>query len=289
MSLYLGKQLVDAHVGSKKINISTKPSAKIVSWVNGTDKEVIDMLSAAYKGEIILSDFWNIGDIRPVTINGVSTGLRLINRGDKKLTSGGECQYVVEFVDCIGTTVYDSGTSGSVYTELYPGSDLDINLINIYNNSSSFLKNILKQWEVIYTEDVDGDRAPWTPIEDISGYSRVNTISRYLAAPAAYEIQGSGKWGPDGSSNVGFQCAPLVEDNAIEADGGQFDYYKNLGVKYNQNISYMIKKYNGSAVQYWGRSPCTGASYGATIWKTDGVKVSQNVSNSAGIAAIGCI
>ena len=51
----------------------------------------------------------------------------------------------------------------------------------------------------------------------------------------------------------------------------------------------MIKKYNGSTVQYWGRSPCTGANYGATIWKTDGVKVSQNVSNSAGIAAIGCI
>lgn len=253
------------------------------SWSGASNSTIQSMLTKAYNGTLNLSNYWSIGDTRSVTINGVSTSLRLVNKGGKNLVSGGKCQYVVEFVGLLGTTKYNSGT------ELYPGSTLDSTLTSIYNNSNSFLQSILKQWNVIYVTDVDGwrdlqqDSSTWT------GYLNTGTCSRYLAAPAAYEIQGSGKWGPDGTVNEGWQCAPLAEDNAIRNESGQFDYYKNLGVTYNTNYNYMIKRLNGSATEYWGRSPCSGKSLAVTKWGTNGIKTSKAITNSLGIAAIGCI
>ena len=54
-------------------------SVNIVSWANGSISDISSMLNAAYKGDIDLSDYWNIGDERKVvfpaaTVNNTEIG-----------------------------------------------------------------------------------------------------------------------------------------------------------------------------------------------------------------------
>lgn len=44
--------------------ILSHTTVKIVSWANGTDSQIIDMVTAADNGEINLADYWSVGDCR---------------------------------------------------------------------------------------------------------------------------------------------------------------------------------------------------------------------------------
>lgn len=46
-------------------------SSGIVSWANGTPEEIAKMLESHYKGEIDIADYWAVGDVRTVTIDGI--------------------------------------------------------------------------------------------------------------------------------------------------------------------------------------------------------------------------
>ena len=41
---------------------------EIVTWADGTDEQVKNMILAAQNGEIILSDYWSVGDERDITL-----------------------------------------------------------------------------------------------------------------------------------------------------------------------------------------------------------------------------
>ena len=45
---------------------------KIVSWANGTDEEIIAMIQAADAGEIDLTEYWDVGDVRNVSLSAMS-------------------------------------------------------------------------------------------------------------------------------------------------------------------------------------------------------------------------
>ena len=46
----------------------------IVTWADGTDAQISAMLEAHYAGDMDISDYWNIGDVRTVSISSFSSG-----------------------------------------------------------------------------------------------------------------------------------------------------------------------------------------------------------------------
>lgn len=60
LKLYSGSTLLS--------NISLKTQT-IATWEKGTDAEIADMLTAHYKGQIKVSDYWSVGDTRKVNLS----------------------------------------------------------------------------------------------------------------------------------------------------------------------------------------------------------------------------
>ena len=79
LKLYSGSTLLS--------NISLKTQT-IATWENGTDAEIADMLTAHYKGQIKVSDYWSVGDTRKVSLsNGEWVELVIIGFDADTLTS----------------------------------------------------------------------------------------------------------------------------------------------------------------------------------------------------------
>lgn len=55
-----------------------KEPLKIVTFTNGTDEELEAMLNAHYENKINISDYWAVGDIREILLNGVSYQFSII-------------------------------------------------------------------------------------------------------------------------------------------------------------------------------------------------------------------
>lgn len=79
LKLYSGNVLLS--------NVSIKTNT-VVTWQNGTDAEIADMLTAHYKGDIKISDYWSVGDTRKVSLsNGEWVELVIIGFDADTLTS----------------------------------------------------------------------------------------------------------------------------------------------------------------------------------------------------------
>jgi hypothetical protein len=92
----------------------TVNSVKIVSWSNGTDAQIVAMVKAADAGKIKLSDYWNVGEKRKVTLSAMSPScglpdshsrqtveLVLMNVGGRTLCNGKQCSFIVGQKDCL--------------------------------------------------------------------------------------------------------------------------------------------------------------------------------------------
>ena len=99
----------------------------IVSWASGTDEQIAAMLEAHYNGDIDITDYWNVGDERVVSLSamaatGVSEAhsaqdvtLVLANEGGKILSSDQttECAYVVALKKPLDPGTFDVSTGYS--------------------------------------------------------------------------------------------------------------------------------------------------------------------------------
>ena len=57
-----------------KEEITISNALEIVSWNEGTDEQIASMISAHYAGQIDISNYWNVGDVRTVSIASFSSG-----------------------------------------------------------------------------------------------------------------------------------------------------------------------------------------------------------------------
>lgn len=86
---------------------------EIVTWADGTDEQLADMIDAHYDGEINLSEYWSVGDIRKVSLSSMAaTGvgesheaqeveLVIIDFEHDDLVSGGKAAVTVQQRDCL--------------------------------------------------------------------------------------------------------------------------------------------------------------------------------------------
>ena len=61
----------------KEEEIENSKTLEIVSWKEGTDEQIATMIEAHYAGQIDISDYWNIGDVRTISISSFSSGSRI--------------------------------------------------------------------------------------------------------------------------------------------------------------------------------------------------------------------
>ena len=154
-SLNTTSQTIVAAINELKAAIAASSLPNIVSWGGGTDAEVAAMIQAHYQGLLNLADYWQVGDVRSVTLNSIpgtnytfspqALNLRLVHAGDKTLRNAinghSTCAFVV---DCAASLEinYGNGPIGLNYSE----SNITTLSEDFYNSLPSGLKSIFKQF-----------------------------------------------------------------------------------------------------------------------------------------------
>ncbi|MBQ4650819.1 MAG: hypothetical protein IJB73_08975, partial [Firmicutes bacterium] len=219
------------------VTVSLEEALKIVEWSTGTDAEIVAMVAAADAGKINLSDYWDVGDERQVSISAISAFgslsdthaaqtivLVLMNKGGKTLTSGKECNFIVGQKDCLADAAVINASSSKGSSGGWADSDRRTWCNNAYYNAyPASIKPIFKKFYNV--SGVGG--------ESISGTS---TTSDYFALLAEIEVYGS-------------------VSNSVKGEGTQFTYYQTATNRKKKN------GINGGNCEWWLRSPASGYPY----------------------------
>ena len=246
---------------------------KIVSWTNGTDEEIANMVAAADAGMINLTDYWAVGDERSVSLSAMSaTGVGeshvaqtvtmvLMNAGGKTIanaTPSGRttCSFIVGMKNGLanGTTA-ETGyiNSSDTISGGWESCARRTWCNNVFRNAiPSALRDIFKQ----HLNITSGGSS-----------NTITTSTDYFALPAEKEVFGS----------VTF-ANPNVESNLT-----QFEYYKTSANRVKKRGD------SGSANGWWERSLYSGSSsYFCNVGSGGGAGYGT-ASTTYMLAPFGCI
>ena len=171
------------------------------------------------------TDVYNVGDIKSIELTNFGTHtLRIANKtACESETSETACGFVVEFADCISETIMNS-TNTNVGS--WKASTMRPYLNNtIYSSLSSDLQNVIVSTKVI------------------TGHGSAETTNSETQ-DKLYLLSAKEVWG-------------TAQDDTVNTETRQLDYYKNQGVTVTSYAA-AIKKYNGSAIFWFLRSPYSG-------------------------------
>lgn len=246
---------------TKSATTSVTVTVKTVTWASGTDTEIANMVEAADAGIISLSDYWTVGDVRSISLSAMSaTGVGeshsaqkaefvLMNKGGKTLASGTTCSFIVGMKNCLATTGYMNSSDTNSGGWNSCKRRTWCNSV-FYNAIPTALRPIFKQFKNVTA----------------SGASTSTTTSTdYFALPSEKEVFGS----------------VTYANSTAESSNSQFEWYKTS--------SNRVKKVNGSANSWWGRSPYSGTSAGFCRVYSDGSASANYASDTFGISPFGCI
>ena len=222
-------------------------------WEKGTDAEVISMITAARNGQYQLSDYWNIGDKRTITIgeiSGVGGASTIASRevdivitefGGKQLQDGTTCLFQWDFNVAVGnypmrTTETNSG--GYESSLIAPWLD-----DTFFAALPSWLQSLSKSF---YTNTSAG-----------SGSRTINKKVHKLGIRTETEVFGTSKNSPaEGKVNTHISYYK-TEENRLKVGGGYWlaTVYNESGDSYGnaRNMCYV------SSSSYWP-SNCTADS-----------------------------
>lgn len=234
----------------------------IVTWQNGTDKQIKAMIDAADRGEINLSDYWSVGDERTVHLSAMTAGnglntaqpeqdvvLVLMNEGYPGTGNEG-VHFVWGQKDCLsqkGRMNTSNANTGS-----WNGCAMRTDLNNKYYNAlPATFRSCLKPFNVITAQTYNG--------------STNQTSQDYISLFAEKEIFGSANRG-----------------NTTEAASlSQIEYYKTTANR--------IKQVKGSNYVWWERSPRSSDANSFCSVYSNGSASGHGASFTNGVAPFGCI
>lgn len=212
---------------------------RIVPWSTGTDEEIVKMVQAADRGEINLSDYWQVGDERVVRLSAMEAmspltdaheaqdvTLVLMNAGGKTLNTPTEsgrtsCSFIVGQKDSLNTSGrINSDNTNNGGWESCPRRTWCNSVY--YNAIPSTLRPIFKQ---VQNATANGGTNASATIQSVD----------YFALPAEREVHGQNY-----KSNSTYESSGLLS---------QFNWYRTGANK--------IKKRNGTNSFWWLRSPCS--------------------------------
>lgn len=277
MAVYLGNNPVSVYNGGQPIIVESGQYAweryeytpyEIVSWADGTDEQIVEMINAADNGLINLADYWSVGDERQVTLSAMeATGVGeshveqtvtfvLMNAGGKTLanaTPSGRttCSFIVGMKNGLAEKGYmnSSNTNSGGWEACARRTWCN----SVFRNAiPSTLRDIFKQHLNVTANGSSSTTA---------------TSTDYFALPAEKEVFGS----------------VSRADSTAEASLTQFEYYKTS--------SNRIKKTgdSGSASSWRERSPRSGNSGIFCTVSSNGSADYEPASFSYLLAPFGCI
>ncbi len=249
---------------SKTVSTSVTVTVKTVTWANGSDSEVVDMVAAADAGVIKLSDYWAVGDTRTISLSAMSaTGVGesqaaqtqkfvLMNAGGKTLSSGGTCSFVVGLKNCLHTNGYMNSSS---------------------TNSGGWEKCARRAWcnNVFYKAIPSTIRPIFKQFKNVTASgtgSSATTSTDYFALPSEKEIFGS----------------TTYANGTAESANSQFAWYKTSAnrIKYDEGTS--------NAWWYWERSPhSSGSICFCAVGNNGSASYDDADSNDSALSPFGCI
>jgi len=242
----------------------TTSAAKIVTWASGTDSEIAQMVAAADAGIINLADYWNVGDERQVALSAMTaTGVgeshaaqtavfTLMNSGGKTLsapTASGRT--TCSFVVGLKDCLKEKGYMNSSSSNV--GGWTSCRRRTWCNSvfKKSLPQNLLPIFKQFENKTSAGDQS-----------TTINTDVDWFALPSEIEVFGS-------------------TPNSAPGEGTQFTWY--------ETGANLIKKVNGSAYEWWERSPWINSSMYFCRVDRDSSAVYDSASNYLGLAPFGCI
>ena len=264
---------------TNRVSVTTSTLA-IVDWATGTDAEIVAMVEAADRGEINLSDYWNVGDERTVHLNAMSaTGVGeshaaqdvtfvLMNAGGKTLTTATEsgrttCSFIAGLKNCLNEKGYMNSTNTN--NGSWSSSARRTWCNSVFKNAlPSTLLPIFKQFQTVTAQTYNG--------------STNQTTDDYFALPAAAEVfKGDSQYGQGGSAGQQTAYSNLTEFNALS----RFTYYETTANR--------VKTVNGTANSWWERSPIYSASQDFCHVTSGGSATIDLASTAIGLAPFGCL
>lgn len=260
-----------------------------MSWANATDEKILAMVQAADRGEINLTDYWNVGDVRKVNLSAMSA-------------SGVGESHVAQTVELV-LVAKDTGvqnTSNPCYNYQY----LDTSKKRKYpsfivqqKNGLGDANNHISEFGYINSSDTNAGgwngcaRRTWCnnvyksamPSSLVSAFKQVlvktmNNGSQsgaalvrsadYFFLPAEKEVIGSTLY------------SSSVEANVLS----QWQYYEN-------SENWIKRRYynGGSAAGWWERSTSSGGTTKFCIISGSGNQTNIAASKTYIIAPAGCI
>ena len=171
------------------------------------------------------SGVYNVGDTKEVDLGSFGTHTIRIANKSECTTEASEtaCGFVIEFADCISETIMNS-TNTNVGS--WKASTMRTYLNNtIYSSLPSDLQNVIVSTKVI------------------TGHGSAETTNSETQ-DKLYLLSAKEVWG-------------TAQDDTVNTETRQLDYYKNQGVTATSYAA-AIKKYNGSAIFWYLRSPYSG-------------------------------
>lgn len=239
---------------------------KIVTWADGTDEEIVEMVAAADRGEINLSDYWAVGQERKVTLKAMAKGavgethvsqevtFVLMNAGGKELESPvesgrTECSFVVGMKNCLEEIGHmNSSDTNSGGWKSCPRRTWCNNTFK--NSIPSTLLQIFKRFKNLSAND--------------GRTSKINETLDWFSLAAEIEVFG----------NV---------TNSIIGEGTQFQWYKTAA---NRRKKYSV---SGTAAVWWERSVLKDTDTHFCSVLNDGTSTWTSASGYLGISPFGCI
>lgn len=250
--------------------------AKIVTWAGGTDEEIVLMVAAADAGYIDLTDYWSVGQERTVHLSAMSGGG--IAEQDTVWVLMHEGQYPLNG-DKIDTPVGELKV-GSVIQLNENGSPVDYIVVHQGLPSEMYDESCNGTWVVRQT--IAENRA-WDSTNndyqnsDIHAYLNLQYLSIFdEATKSAIKqakipfVNGAGN-SPVASGSDGLNCKIFLlssaevgsTTNTLPNDDGAKLYY------FTDNNS-RIAMFNGTASNWWLRSPYTSNSTNAGVTSSAG-------------------
>lgn len=244
-----------------KTAVEAFPAVKIVPWSTGTDEQIAAMVAAADAGEIVLSDYWSAGDTRTVQLSAMAADgvgeshaaqdvkFVLSDPGHFTLASGKPCNFVVNMKDCLKET--GAMNSSNTNSGGWNGCARRTWCNNVFRNAiPSGLRPAFKQFQ---TKAATG-----------TGTASTTSID-WFALPSEMEVFGR----------------VYYANSTAENGNTQLNYYKAS--------SNRIKMRDGSANEWWERSPHGGSSNRFCSVNSSGRENWYGAVTNRGLAPFGCI
>ena len=211
-------------------------------FANNTWAEIIE---ACQKNKV--PDTWVVGSQKTMTINGTSYAIDIIGKNHDDYSNGsGKAPLTLQMHECYNTTSQMRSSSGNRYTDtacIMRATTLP----NILSKMPSEVQNAIKEVNKLTAQGTASDSSTWSG----STHGKTTTTAEKLFVLAEIEVFGN---------------ATNSTDSDIE--GTQYEYYAAGNSR--------VKKVNGTASDWWLRSPCKNTatrfcavnSSGNTTYKT---------------------